>query len=292
MVRTGPKPVEPSDRFARACEVALGDVLNHPVTVVGCPRTQITAREAVRDMAEGAMVLLLDAPDGGTGALLMPAELAAGMIELLTFGALSRSPVARRAPTATDAAVVEPVIRELMQLIARWDEGSAPMRFGALLAPNHFARVMPEGELDAYCAQVILSDERAGDLRVLVPVPAPVVEEPDPELNAKWRAGMAENVTGSCVRMEVMLGPMKLTLAEINEWTEGTVLTFPLEALEGAELRVRGGDSIGRARVGRLGGHRAVRLPVAEVPEEPEMPMMPALVPENDNGDDFPIAPV
>ncbi|NVO28557.1 hypothetical protein HJ526_14095 [Donghicola sp. C2-DW-16] len=293
MVRTGPKPVEPSDRFARACEVALGDALNHPVVVEESPRIQITAREAVRELSEGAMVLLLDAPDGGTGALLMPADLAAGMIELLTFGMLSRGPVAARMPTATDAAVIEPVVRALLQRMAAWEDGQ-PMRFGALLAPSHFARVMPEGMLDAYCAKVTLSDERAGHLRVLVPVPIPEEPERDPEVEAKWRASMAENVTGSTVRVEVMLDALHLTLAEVSEWTEGTVLTFPVEVLESADLRVRGGDCIGRARVGRLGAHRAVRLPAAEPAPETEldMPMMPALVPENDNGDDFPIAPV
>lgn len=298
-LRSGPKPAEILDAFARACEVGIGAALNYPVQVVGSGTGQMTARDAVHEMADGGMVLLLDGPDGGLGALIIPPELAAGMIELLTFGALSGHPVPGRVATATDAAVIEPVVRALLsEVAARREDPAEPMRFGALLSAQHFARVMPEGALDAYSAEVTLSPERAGRLWLLSTLPVPKEPEPDPDGEARWRDGMTENVTGSNVRVEVKLGPLQVSLAEMSEWQVGTVLHLGTEALEAAEVQVNGAEGLGRARVGRLGGLRAIRFETeTEAEDLPEMdmpadPALPTVLPENDEGEDVAISPI
>ena len=301
-LRSGPKPAETLDAFARACEVGIGAALNYPVQVSGSEQGEMTARDAVQEMAEGGMVLLLDAPDGGLGALIIPPALAAGLIELLTFGALSTHPVSHRAATATDAAVIEPVVRALlMEVAARREGAEAPMQFGALLSAQHFARVMPEGALDAYSVEVMISPERAGRLWLLTTKPIPKEPEPDPEADARWRGGMAENVTGSTVRVDVMLGPLQVSLAEMSEWQIGTVLTLGIEVLEAAEVQINGSEALGRARVGRLGGLRAIRLETdGDAPEPtapPEEPALPTVLPsdtewDNENGEDVPISPI
>lgn len=295
-LRSGPKPAELLDAFARACEVGIGAALNYPVQVGESRQGQMTARDAVHEISDGGMVLLLDGPDEGLGALILPPELAAGMIELLTFGALSAHPVSARVATATDAAVIEPVVRALLaEVAARRDEPTEPMRFGALLSAQHFARVMPEGALDAFQAEVQLSPERAGRLWLLTTVPVPEEPETDPVAEARWRDGMNENVTGSTVRVEVKLGPLQVSLAEMSDWQVGTVLTLGIEALAAAEVQVNGAEGLGRARVGRLGGVRAIRFETDqsadELPPMPE-PALPTVLPENDEGEDVPISPI
>lgn len=295
-LRSGPKPAELLDAFARACEVGIGAALNYPVQVGESRQGQMTARDAVHEMSDGGMVLLLDGPDEGLGALIFPSALAAGMIELLTFGALSAHPVPGRVATATDAAVIEPVVRALLaEVAARRDEPTEPMRFGALLSAQHFARVMPEGALDAFQAEVQLSPERAGRLWLLTTLPVPKEPDSDPVAEARWRDGMNENVTGSTVRVEVKLGPLQVSLAEMSDWQVGTVLTLGIEALEAAEVQVNGAEGLGRARVGRLGGVRAIRFETDastdELPPMPE-PGLPTVLPENDEGEDVPISPI
>lgn len=295
-LRSGPKPAELLDAFARACEVGIGAALNYPVQVGESRQGQMTARDAVHETSDGGMVLLFDGPDEGLGALILPPELAAGMIELLTFGALSAHPVSARVATATDAAVIEPVVRALLaEVAARSDEPTEPMRFGALLSAQHFARVMPEGALDAFQAEVQLSPERAGRLWLLTTVPAPKEPDSDPVAEARWRDGMTENVTGATVRVEVKLGPLQVSLAEMSDWQVGTVLTLGIEALEAAEVQVNGAEGLGRARVGRLGGVRAIRFETDastdELPPMPE-PGLPTVLPENDEGEDVPISPI
>lgn len=304
-VRSGPKPAETLDHFARACEVGMGAALNYPAQVSGSDQGEITARDAVGMMEEGGLVLLLDGPEGRMGAMIFPPNLGAGMIELLTFGALSRHPITPRIPTTTDAAVIEPVVREVLcQVAARNEDRPEPLRFGALLSPQHFARVMPEGALDCWSAQVTLSPERAG--RVWLLETRLVLEDalPDPEVEAKWREDMTESVAGAAVRLDVVLGPVRLSLADINKWEVGTVLPLSIEMLETAELRVNCGEALGRGHVGRLGGMRAVRLISDSVaPEElaadpleslaePGLPVLPEAFDPMENGEDDPIPPV
>ncbi|MEY8881936.1 FliM/FliN family flagellar motor switch protein [Donghicola sp. XS_ASV15] len=304
-VRSGPKPAETLDHFARACEVGMGAALNFPALVSGSDRGEITARDAVSMMVEGGLVLLLDGPEGRMGAMIFPPELGAGMIELLTFGVLSHHPITPRVPTTTDAAVIEPVVREVLnQMAARSEDRTEPMRFGALLSPQHFARVMPEGALDFWSAQVSLSAERTG--RVWLLETRPVIEDalPDPEVEARWREEMTESVAGAAVRLDVVLGPLRLALADINAWDVGTVLPLSIEMLESAEVRVNGGEAMGGGHVGRFGGMRAVRLVsdkaateelVADPLEalaDPGLPALAETISPIENGEDDPIPPV
>ncbi|PRY86790.1 FliM/FliN family flagellar motor switch protein [Donghicola tyrosinivorans] len=277
---------EPQQRFARSCEVAFGAGLDHPVRVMASGRGQVAARLIPDNLEAGTLILLLDAADGRTGALLVPPLLSAGMVQLLTFGMLTAASVAPRMPTATDAALLEPLVNRVLDDMAEADQGFERLRFGALLAPAHFARVMPEGALDEYWSELKLGADHSGKVRLIMPPPMPdeASEVMDP---AEWRAALSENVSAAQVSLQVVLEEYRMPLQRVEALSVGDELTIPMEALERAQLRISNGEKVGIGKLGRFGGRRAFKFTDGQKAEP-----APALPVENENGASIEGSPV
>ena len=225
-----------------------------------------------------------DALAAASGVLVFDPSLVDALIEVQTIARVDGAPRPARRPTRIDAALAQPfaqaVLDALSDALPRDYHGPEPgaLRRGSFLAGtdglglNFTAPRWARVRLD-----LLLADgARPASLALLLPDPdlgEPATEEagvdrPDPD----WARRVDGTMRGAQVRLDAVLPPLRLTLADMVALAPGTLL--PLEGAPLASLRlIAGASGRGRpararmpwgltmeGRLGRLGGSRAVRL--------------------------------
>ncbi len=279
MLRPPPAPAGPvrigaarAMRLAlmRAGQEALG--LRLAVREAGAERHDLDTM-ADRLPAPGLLLHLADR-DGQGGVMALCPQVLAAVIEMQTTGSVTARTADPRPVTATDVVLSQElavaVLAALAALSAEADGLPAPAGWrvaGWLADPRAVAMRLPETEYEVWtCALDMADGARTGTLTLAMPSPRPVAAQAVPA------QGPAEGLLSCPARLEAELARLTLPLCDVRALAPGAVVPLTGVGLDAVSLIAPGGVPVARARLGRLGDRRAVRLTAASVPEALDPP--------------------
>ncbi|RME17007.1 MAG: FliM/FliN family flagellar motor switch protein [Alphaproteobacteria bacterium] len=221
--------------------------------------------DLVADVPEGALVALV----ARYGLVVLDRHLVAAIVGMQTAGRIPSADTPPRAPTRTDAAMCADVIDGMLELLdSRLAGDSIPD--AEMFRAFRFAYHLPDAEaagreLEPADYREIAFDLALGGaghgarLRLAVPEPRPDardVGEAAPSFHEALRAHVLE----SEARLTAVLARQTMTLAALEALAPGDVLPLPDGALDGVRLEDLAGELVATGRLGKSGGHRALRL--------------------------------
>jgi flagellar motor switch protein FliM len=253
---------------ARALRLALARTaetrLRLGLTVTSAAEETLDQDALIAALDDTAMVLLIEGADGRAGAVLLHAGLVAGIVQHQTTGRVTDAPPEPRRFTATDAAIVAPLVEGMLDRAAD-DLAQGPdadwvagLRFGARLdGVRALSLALRASEFRLFCFTVELGGgARRGDLAVALPAP-PEPDTPVPEAAAP---GLAASATRAPVELVAILHRLRMPLTEAAALAPGTVLPLPADVLSRASIATRDGQTVTHVSLGRLDGMRALCL--------------------------------
>ena len=251
--------------FARAaadvCDLALG--------VIGATQRRAGADSVAEFIRDDWLLLLLDGPalpsGPQTGALLLHPDCVAAFIQHLTMGAVIGGPTAKRSFTATDAAMIGPLIDGALTRAADLVQVAADARclegysFGARAED---ARTLSLAfEADKFRIFELGLDFAGGVVQgaacLILPVPPDLPKAPKGKSNGP-RLGDAIGETYT--EMTAVIGRIQMTVAELSAMAPGDVFPLPQARLDRTELLSITGQPLTIGQLGKSGGFRAIRL--------------------------------
>jgi flagellar motor switch protein FliM len=234
--------------------------------IVNSVREDLLDQEAlITTLDDTGMVLLIEGADGRAGAVVLDAGLVAGIVQHQTTGRVTGTPPEPRRFTATDAAIVAPLVEGMLDRAADdlamrpdgdWVKG---LRFGARLdGMRALSLALSASDFRLFGFTVDLAGGACrGELAVALPAPAED-EPPAPEATAS--KGLAETAAGAPVELVAILHRLRMPLTEATALSPGTVLSLPADVLSRASVATRSGHTVAQGSLGRLDGMRAVRF--------------------------------
>jgi len=216
--------------------------------------------------AEG-LIVLLDGPRGAVGAAVLERDLLAGLIEQQTIGRVASRAAEPRPFTATDAAIVAPLLEGMLEQM----EETLGAQAGAVgLGGFRFGAHIPEARALGLALQAPeyrvfrLTIELAGGARRgLLGLALPwrdVVPAARPRHGMPAQPGLKGVALRVPADLRAVLHRIQMPLSRASVMAPGDVLELPHEVLGKVTLEGPCGQRIARGRLGRVDGVRAVRL--------------------------------
>lgn len=218
-------------------------------------------------LPEQGLLMRLQGPGDSLGLAVACPQVVAAVIEAQTLGRVQTGAAPARRATRTDAALLgsflTPILRELAEPLS-----------GRAGAPFVQGFTCGAAFLDARAAEMALYDTayrcfslrldfdngaKTGDLKLVFPfVQAP---QPASRLLAENRQATMENaILGSATKLQAVLCRVKVPLADVAALAVGDCLTLAGATLDGVDMVGPDGTTVMRARLGRSGADRAIRL--------------------------------
>lgn len=247
---------------------AAADLFELAVSVIGIRQNRVDPDKVPDNLPDDKLLILLDGPDGTTGALALDRVLMVALIQQQTMGQVFAKPVDERPFTATDAAMVAPLIDATLERAARLAEVPADIRcltgfrFGARVEDRRAAMLSLDAEAYRVFDLTLELDGGLlqGELCLILPEPeAP--SEPDGEDIAGNNARTLGQAIGTArADLSAVIARIRIPLAELSEMRPGELLPLVQERLDRVELTTISGEKVAVARLGQAGGLRALRL--------------------------------
>ncbi len=249
---------------------AAAQLLELPLQVTELKLSELGIDDLADTLPGDMLLALLDGPEGARGAVALDRALVASLIEVQTIGAVTTLAVTERKLTPTDAAMVAPWLDSALDRVdaalgkeAATDEGGwlTGFRFGAMAAdPRALSLALEASGFHQLRLTVdVALGRRTGSMILLLPAAKPH-EKPDPEA----RKGPQEAFLAVPAELSVIAARLSLPLSEAGALKPGDVVPLGGLLMEKAELRTLDGQLAGRAHLGRLGDHWAVRFRSAD----------------------------
>lgn len=284
MVRSAPSAAPDAPLPARALRQAAARAAARgaglPLVVLGVEMTDAGLDELVAGFDDGQLLVMIGAAAGPEGVLALDAELAAALTEMQTVGRLLPQPAPRRDPTTADLAMAEPFAHHfLAELRAEVGDGPLALTLADMGMLGRFANAraislsLPDTgfRVIRLSLDLGLPDRQAGLLLALPRqsprLPAPALPPADPA----WTAALSTAVMDAPCTLDAILHRQTLTLGMIESFTIGQVLPMPGVSVSSVRLEGPGGAPLAPAKLGQMGGMRAVRLMTPRPPQMEEM---------------------
>lgn len=254
--------------FARAADEALDLALS--------VRDVAEHRRALAPLAEQASdeqcIILLEGPLGARGLVLLELPVVVGVVEVQTTGQVGRSEVAPRNITATDAALIQPLLDGMLarfeHLLERtrnsdWARG---FRFGSRIPQARNIELMLE-DLPYRMFEMALDlglGARQGRMILALPLEARQPDEmrSDP-VQSERRQQLGRTVMSLPAELNVVLAHPRVTWDVMQGFAPGTLIELGEARLDRAMLE-SDGRVLARVRVGRMEDMRAARVVPSE----------------------------
>ncbi|MCA0919357.1 FliM/FliN family flagellar motor switch protein [Pseudooceanicola nanhaiensis] len=254
--------------LARAAEEALDFALAvGDITVEAQPM-----EEAVADLPDAALTLLLEGEGGGAGAMSLDFALMSALVEVQTMGRLQRAPPEPRRPTRTDAALTAPLVdaafAQLEELLQGAEAGHwlSGYRFGAMMeGPRMLGLALDTGTYHRLRLTLDLGGQREGQMQLLLPE-REKPRGPQGAGETAQEAPLAHVIGLAQADLTAQLHRLSLPWNALLKLKPGDVLPVPREALSRTVLLGPGQVRILTVKLGQINGYRAVRLSAGETP--------------------------
>ncbi|MEJ8560008.1 FliM/FliN family flagellar motor C-terminal domain-containing protein [Yoonia sp. GPGPB17] len=274
-------PLTSSRAVRLALTKAANDMVGLVLTVQSVAEEVTGLDDMLGALADELMLVGLERDGCLIGLIALDMEMRAAILEMATMGAVLGQPAEARAPTLTDKTLCEPLLQAFLAAfpqavmdtpLAGWMDGAA---LGRKVDSTRAAGLVLE---DCDYRIVRLSvDLGVADRQAELAIALPVIQEtPDVEtvveVPVDWDSRFQDNVTDAPACLDALLHRFPISLATAKGLQVGSILTLPGCTVSSVRLLSAGGDEVAQAKLGQIGGYRAVRLEVAPMPQLTELP--------------------
>ncbi len=300
-------PLTTSRAVRMAMTKAAHGTLGLVVSVTAIEEVVQPLDDMLKGLVEDLMMVALHRQGQPVGLIGLDMQMRAAVVELQTIGQVSKHAADIRNATSTDKQMSDPLLQTFLQGLSEsvagtefegWLDGLSQhdmisdIRAAALMLDDKDYRVLR--------LSVDLGVEgRAGSVVIALPL-SPVVVPPDIPMPTKvdWDPAFQKTVSDAPTEFEVELHRFQISLAQAKNIQVGDVLSLPGCTVSSARLVSLDGKVELSAKLGQIGGKRAVRIeqapsigmddlaalpadqPMPAMPDMPEISAMPAMEPE------------
>ncbi|MGD9919376.1 MAG: FliM/FliN family flagellar motor switch protein [Paenirhodobacter sp.] len=294
-------PMTPERALSQALTKSAQDLFELPLQVASLRESRMTLADLPEALEDLSLIALIEGPGENFGFVALPPVTLATLIEMQTMGRLAKGLQAPRKPTRVDAAMAADFIDEVLETVEQalaetdavvWAGG---FRYSSYLDdPRPLGLILEDVTYRVWKAELELGagGERQGNLLWVVPVMgrgqrlrrqpgAALPEARPPEVVAQeqdWAGKMESTVMGTQAVLEAVLHRVTLPLSAVMQFSEGTQIPLPADALERIVLEGAAHRRLSLARLGQHRGQRALRLIGEEAEEICEAPPAPKKV--------------
>lgn len=276
---TTDNPLTSSRAVRLALTKAAHDAIGLVLTVTSVAENEADLDAMLDGLSDDLMMVGLLRDGQLAGLATLDAELRAAVVEMQTVGALIDAAAPERTATNTDAFLSLPVLDAFLAAFPTSVRGTTLEGWGDDITAD--TRIP-----DRRTAGLVLTDrlyrsvqlnvdlgvaDRQGALQIILPhiaVQSAIVAGPD--RLAEWGPAFQDSVLDAPTVLDALLHRFDMSLADLRDLTVGTVVPLPGCSVSSVRLLAPGGAPVARARLGQMGGKRAVRLetpPAAQMAE-------------------------
>ncbi len=276
----GDSPLTSSRALRLALMKSANDSIGLVLTVTSVAEDVVMLDDMLGGLSDDLLLVGLGRDDARVGLISIDLQLRAAIVEMQIVGAPIDQAATDRAPTLTDHRLCEPFLDAFLKAfpaavsgtpLGGWADGVAlDDRFGDVRAAG---LVLADCKYRVVRMNVDLGvAERQGQIAMVLPlaeVSLPqVAVDPDP---VDWDAAFQETVQDAPATLEAQLHSFSVPLAAIEGLRVDQLLPLPGCTVSSVKLRAADGTTVAQAKLGQLGGMRAVRLQPAPLPQLTEL---------------------
>lgn len=270
---------------SRAVRLALTKAANDSVGLVLTVESvgeEVTALDdMLATLGTDLMLVGLERDGALSGLIALDMEMRAAVLEMETMGAVLARPAETRVPTHTDKVLCDPVLCGFLGAFPHavlgtplegWMDGVVigtkveSARAAGLVLTDCTYRIVRMG------VDLGVADRHAQLVIALPLVEVAAAPETAPPPPVDWQQIFRENVRDAPACLEALLYRAPLSLATAQSLQVGTVLPLPGCTVHSVRLLSPDGHEVAQAKLGQMGGYRAVRLESAPAPQLAELP--------------------
>jgi flagellar motor switch protein FliM len=251
-----------------AMEKAADEELALVLGVQSVQRRMLDHAALIAQVPKGALLLLLDGPDGVAGVMTLDAATLAAVIEMQTMGRVLARPAPERTLTRTDAAMAAPLVDGILRRLSQ-QQAEQPdaywicgFHFGAMIDDRRsLGLALTATDYHHFAMQVDLgSSVRQGEMSLALPVRANPDQPRHDAAHLQATRQLQRQLLSAPVCLDAVLCRLSLPLAGLGKLAVGDVLPLPPDALREVALETAGRRRVATGRLGRIDGMRALRL--------------------------------
>ena len=225
--------------------------------------------DLVGGLDPGLMLVGLDRRGKLAGFVAVDMQLRAAMLEIQTMGRLTDQPAEDRPATDTDKALCDPLLAAFLAALPPAVTGTGyegwvdDVTLGDRLADSRLAGLLlADGDYRVLRMNVDLGHaDRQGEVLLALPLiqraaPAPVAPEP----LVDWDSAFAAAVQDAPASLMARLHRFTMPLGDAQALKVGQVVPLPGCTVNSVRLIAPDGRCVARAKLGQMGGKRAIRV--------------------------------
>ncbi len=263
---TGSRSAAAALRLAMAR--AADDLFDLAVSVIGIIHSRVQQKALASHMAADRLLILLDGPDGATGAVAMDRAFLVALIQQQTMGQLTGGKPDDRPFTATDAALTAPLIDTMLARAAKLADNQLDVqclsgyRFGAKAEDSR--TVLLAFEADRFRVFDLTLEfgggPQQGNFCLMLPEPPCATDSSAIGEGAEDKPNLGQAIELARADLKAVICQMKVPLAALSDMQPGDLLPLVQDHLARTELVTICGKKVAAGRLGQVNGMRALRL--------------------------------
>lgn len=272
------RAMSPEKALRLALAKSADEMFDMSLVVLSCRYDFMTAEEMTAELSDDALLVLLDGAGRVSGTMMLDLMATSALVEQSTMGRVSPLEPEPRATTATDAALIGPLIDDVFLRIAMMLEGERNVgwmsgyTFGVRIENVRLLSLALEApDFHVFRVHVEFGSSRQGQMLLALPDRTALLPEAEADGDGTPGATVGEAVMSAPATIEAVLRRITLPFSRVSALKVGDVLTIPREALGQTRLETRGEGGrricLGKVRLGQMNGFRAVRLTMEELAE-------------------------
>ena len=269
-------PLTSSRAMRLALAKSANDTVGLALTVTEIAEEEITLDVLLENLPEKLLLIELIRDGAMVGVMAVDMQFRAAVLEMQTMGELIKAVAEERAPTGTDKTMCEPVLERFLSAlpaaikladIGGWvddiilgNKVDSSRAAGLVLKDVDYRFLRIGVDLDVA--------DRRGELLIALPVGQQVeIEEAPPVEVVGWDSQFQENVAVAPTELSALLHRFDLPISQAQALQVDQVLPLSGCTVNSIQLMSSDGQLVAQAKLGQLGGKRAVRIEAAPLPQ-------------------------
>ncbi len=274
-------PLTSSRAVRLALTKAANDTVGLAITVSGIAEEVTVLDDVLGSLSEDLMLVELKRHGSLAGLIAIDMQLRSAVLEMETIGATVGAIADPRPPTRADKVMCDPFIAAFLMAFPTSVKGTPFEGWGDDVAVGEqFEGTRSAGlVLDDRDYRVVRMSVDLGvaDRQGLLVMALPLADQknvvdPEPLPKVDWKTAFDEVVLSAPASLDAVLHRFHISLAQANTLKVGTLLPLTGCSVNSVRLIAPNGQDAGQAKLGQVGGKRAVRLQSAPLPELQELP--------------------
>lgn len=262
------EPPTPSRALRQALSRAAEQSVGLHLYALGIRQDVAPLDTLLGSLEDDLMLLALAGSAGQAGFLGLDLQARAAFVEIQTLGRVSSTVAPARRPTAADRALADPFVAAFLHELVTETSGttldgwvSDHRTEGYFPAAREVGLGLPDGDYRVVRMTLDLgAGGRQGLLVLCLPMPQPLVPLESIAPTQDWSAALAGNVLAARTEVRAILHRMRVPLRMAERFQLEQMVALPGVSVGNMRVETADGALVGLARLGQMGGMRAVRL--------------------------------